>query len=102
MGVWIETAYRQLVWNPSNVTPCMGVWIETACRKRLPTGRRSHPVWVCGLKPYKSTLKLNTKSSHPVWVCGLKLHVEQLENTAPRVTPCMGVWIETPPTPCQA
>ena len=33
--------------------------------------------------------------SHPVWVCGLKR--KQMEDNAEqeRVTPCMGVWIET-------
>ena len=33
--------------------------------------------------------------SHPVWVCGLKHsgHSEDYEDN--RVTPCMGVWIET-------
>ena len=34
--------------------------------------------------------------SHPSWVCGLKLHVEQLEDVVPGVTPFVGVWIETP------
>ena len=33
--------------------------------------------------------------SHPAWVCGLKLHDYYLL-AIPKVTPCVGVWIETP------
>ena len=32
--------------------------------------------------------------SHPAWVCGLKLQ-RGFERTFTRVTPCVGVWIET-------
>ena len=33
--------------------------------------------------------------SHPVWVCGLKLDVSEEVRSDDKVTPCMGVWIET-------
>ena len=33
--------------------------------------------------------------SHPAWVCGLKLHSIYLEINITKVTPCVGVWIET-------
>ena len=33
--------------------------------------------------------------SHPAWVCGLKLAYRCLKRLK-RVTPCVGVWIETP------
>ena len=56
-----------------DVTPCMGVWIETAIILLIVRITRSHPVWVCGLKPY---LKRKFTSIN-------------------FVTPCMGVWIET-------
>ena len=32
--------------------------------------------------------------SHPAWVCGLKLRRLNLQ-TFTKVTPCVGVWIET-------
>ena len=32
--------------------------------------------------------------SHPAWVCGLKLDSEA-QQTLNKVTPCVGVWIET-------
>ena len=51
----------------------MGVWIETGM---------SH-------LPNVSVL------SHPVWVCGLKHLVMLLILFGQKVTPCMGVWIET-------
>ena len=34
-------------------------------------------------------------TSHPVWVCGLKHNRNQRQRKEHRVTPCMGVWIET-------
>ena len=37
--------------------------------------------------------------SHPVWVCGLKLIYPFGTAKVDRVTPCMGVWIETPECP---
>ena len=33
--------------------------------------------------------------SHPAWVCGLKLVGKQRQHID-SVTPCVGVWIETP------
>ena len=78
------------------VTPCMGVWIETSDGDdswRIPM---SHPVWVCGLKLESTPGVIKQRRSHPVWVCGLK-HVLPASTLPPRlVTPCMGVWIETP------
>ena len=55
----------------------------------------SHPVWVCGLKQTLRNGNAESLASHPVWVCGLKLNIEQMEDEAIKVTPCMGVWIET-------
>ena len=34
--------------------------------------------------------------SHPVWVCGLKHTTLNILSIDTSVTPCMGVWIETP------
>ena len=33
--------------------------------------------------------------SHPAWVCGLKQRPGNCERKTDRVTPCVGVWIET-------
>ena len=55
------------------VTPCMGVWIETINRRQTGGQSRSHPVWVCGLKPGGCLAAFRAIGSHPVWVCGLKL-----------------------------
>ena len=33
--------------------------------------------------------------SHPSWVCGLKQYNEQVMDAKKRVTPFVGVWIET-------
>ena len=79
-----------------NVTPCVGVWIETPVLKSIYLFSPSHPAWVCGLKPVDDYLTTNEWKSHPAWVCGLK-HVSMKKRlNASRVTPCVGVWIETP------
>ena len=39
--------------------------------------------------------RLNKIKSHPAWVCGLKLRRSTNNITSKRVTPCVGVWIET-------
>ena len=73
----------------------MGVWIETRCLPHLPAHHRSHPVWVCGLKLYILRRIDVCDESHPVWVCGLKQRCCDRSGQEWKVTPCMGVWIET-------
>ena len=34
--------------------------------------------------------------SHPAWVCGLKHRIQSQQVHFRLVTPCVGVWIETP------
>ena len=55
----------------------------------------SHPVWVCGLKHLIFDYEFSTDLSHPVWVCGLKQNITDVTAAGNKVTPCMGVWIET-------
>ena len=51
----------------------MGVWIETGINSLEEVLQKSHPAWVCGLK-----------------------HDEILKRFPEfKVTPCVGVWIET-------
>ena len=56
----------------------------------------SHPAWVCGLKRPCSTQSLFWQLSHPAWVCGLKQNILAQMHPTQSVTPCVGVWIETP------
>ena len=80
--------------SKSIVTPCVGVWIETTNSGTTSFLIKSHPAWVCGLKPvvYGSCKLLDSHTlrgcvdwnctfispskrrylSHPAWVCGLK------------------------------
>ena len=99
------------------VTPCVGVWIETRIGWGTPVLSTSHPAWVCGLKlggiiaagaslghTLRGCVDWNNYSrngnsgnrwkSHPAWVCGLKLSLKPLQ-LMDKVTPCVGVWIET-------
>ena len=73
----------------------MGVWIETSWFGQYRSTSPSHPVWVCGLKLTVNDGLSALLESHPVWVCGLKLLQRTATSYPPRVTPCMGVWIET-------
>ena len=54
------------------VTPFVGVWIETISRCCTVVKSKSHPSWVCGLKPYPASRQNAAWVSHPSWVCGLK------------------------------
>ena len=73
MGVWIETCGYWRFYSPREVTPYVGVWIETEQRQpAYLTGRKSHPTWVCGLKPTFIMTLSKDIGSHPTWVCGLK------------------------------
>ena len=59
----------------------------------------SHPSWVCGLKQTDSYYLAIHVMSHPSWVCGLKLCFWYSFLHVFRVTPFVGVWIETPHLP---
>ncbi len=51
----------------------MGAWIETDTGiLDLTEFKKSHPVWVRGLKQVCTLLQVFTLKSHPVWVRGLK------------------------------
>ena len=51
VGVWIETVTILLSVNCAIVTPFVGVWIETQYDIASKSFTKSHPSWVCGLKP---------------------------------------------------
>ena len=55
----------------------------------------SHPAWVCGLKLIIYLINMSCTLSHPAWVCGLKLKSKFGDEVVSKVTPCVGVWIET-------
>ena len=52
-------------------------------------------MWVCGLKHFVRHPRNPQALSHPMWVCGLKHSVLRGINSPRRVTPYVGVWIET-------
>ena len=54
----------------------------------------SHPAWVCGLKLNDCFIIQYESESHPAWVCGLKPKYAKGTDSH-KVTPCVGVWIET-------
>ena len=73
----------------------MGVWIETYHPPAGVTVFKSHPVWVCGLKP---VFRFCVRRSCDVTPCmGVWIETAEARRQvrSRRVTPCMGVWIET-------
>ena len=117
VGVWIETKILNAYKRKQNVTPCVGVWIETFRHIFHAAYILSHPAWVCGLKhPFRELL--NGCNSHTLRGC---VDWNPFKTTSPiaischtlrgcvdwnnreiaircdrrRVTPCVGVWIET-------
>ena len=55
----------------------------------------SHPSWVCGLKRRRPQHLEVVNRSHPSWVCGLKQYQVLALPLQAKVTPFVGVWIET-------
>ena len=84
---WIcgHTLYGCVDWN---IGPSNNVW-------RL---RVSHPVWVCGLKPSEYSRCFGCGRSHTLYGCVDWNTVLSRAEHYYLVTPCMGVWIETPLT----
>ena len=116
VGVWIETMPICIILFWYRVTPCVGVWIETIMPVN-PWRLNCHTLRGCvdwntritGINCGKCrhTLRgcvdwnfiigfMNVRhfGSHPAWVCGLK-HILNTLQMYKKVTPCVGVWIET-------
>ncbi len=72
----------------------MGVWIETNVILAGVSKSESHPAWVCGLK-----LQINQNiTSHKVTPCvgvWIETRIPAIPFRFTSVTPCVGVWIET-------
>ena len=50
VGAWIETPVNDMVSKENPVAPYVGAWIETVVAYEKKIGRKSHPMWVRGLK----------------------------------------------------
>ena len=50
VGAWIETYISNYSICKTDVAPRVGAWIETWIYTNSLSARRSHPVWVRGLK----------------------------------------------------
>ena len=101
----------------SLVTPCVGVWIETSISLWFWSWQLSHPAWVCGLKQLNGGKAMQTWVSHTLRGCvdwnsqypfpQNFYHSHTLRGCVDwnhhgntnikwyKVTPCVGVWIET-------
>ena len=118
VGVWIETTPILIERSRYLVTPFVGVWIETSLDISESRSKGCHTLRGCvdwnvpdfekeGFKLCHTlrgcvdwnlptwTTSRTQAASHPSWVCGLK-HAEQVEQIVTKVTPFVGVWIETP------
>ena len=118
VGVWIETVTNAglitsknshtlrgcVDWNTPDgslylwisVTPFVGVWIETQANGSTNRFIPSHPSWVCGLKLTFLDKMCVHFACHTLRGCvdwNLCRHEER--KVLRRVTPFVGVWIET-------
>ena len=50
VGAWIETHISPIRFLPHHVASYVGAWIETPSSNLMRLARRSHPMWVRGLK----------------------------------------------------
>ena len=76
------------------VTPCVGVWIETADWFTRTVPVKSHPAWVCGLKPSLTEASMISTVTPCVGVW-IETNSVATSSANALVTPCVGVWIET-------
>ena len=53
VGAWIETSYSDLFDLIKDVAPHVGAWIETKTPDDVLPIKKSHPMWVRGLKPLR-------------------------------------------------
>ena len=77
MGAWIETVNTAVIVRPYSVASYVGAWIETFHIAITANARKSHPMWVRGLKLDKGYNYAFSGKSHPMWVRGLK-HFEHV------------------------
>ena len=73
----------------------MGVWIETIYPGEPPTGRKSHPSWVCGLKPPCECTQVSSGCVTPFVGVWIETQEKKAAFERVQVTPFVGVWIET-------
>ena len=59
---------------------------------------RSHPAWVCGLKPARRMRAQQRSCVTPCVGVWIETVAKWLNDDVLNVTPCVGVWIETPST----
>ena len=73
----------------------MGVWIETYQSQNLPVRAESHPSWVCGLK--HNSVQQGKNGLRVTPFVGVWIETGALSPLCPThiVTPFVGVWIET-------
>ena len=96
MGVWIETFESVGRGTVIIVTPCMGVWIETLMSAFVRYFSRSHTLYGC-VDWNKPTGKDAAESfRHTLYGCVDWNKLARRLYPISVVTPCMGVWIETP------
>ena len=95
MGVWIETGTIIVKSSDQLSHPAWVCGLKHRVYHNKRNVAKSHPAWVCGLKPAIGLSGAVSMGSHPAWVCGLKQITYYLFNMSVKVTPCVGVWIET-------
>ena len=73
----------------------MGVWIETYQFRAVRWYAVSHPSWVCGLKPPVTIFLNSVNKVTPFVGVWIETRCFIVEVNGVQVTPFVGVWIET-------
>ena len=99
MGVWIETLLKRenLSWAGSHTLRGCVDWNAGILSWKKGT-MRSHPAWVCGLKPARRMRAQQRSCVTPCVGVWIETVAKWLNDDVLNVTPCVGVWIETPST----
>ena len=77
------------------VTPCVGVWIETLAGNAIGASSR-HTLRGCVDWNHLTAPCLSMRKCHTLRGCVDWNNGVSVRSTPPMVTPCVGVWIETP------
>ena len=94
VGAWIETSLSCPMLLPVFVAPRVGAWIETIMDYKNDIQDNVAPRVGAWIETSLAAVDALSRKSHPVWVRGLKLEVT-LSNNSDYVAPRVGAWIET-------
>ena len=74
----------------------MGAWIETVLKMLLSLRKKSHPMWVRGLKLLRNMRCKSVNDVAPYVGAWIETWCSKILSWLVKVAPYVGAWIETP------